>query len=1115
LRRPGFALLKEEKLLVPTAAIPQSAAPDRLRALRAIGLLGSPPQKEFEGLTRLAVLVVRAPTSLLSLLDGERQFFLSAHGLPEKWAGRREIPLSHCICRHVVSSDAPVAIADSRIDALAAGNPGIVEAKLGSYLGYPIHGPDGHAIGALCVIDALPREWSQTDKSLLAELAGMASDALALRLASDKRGRVAVAPDDLAERIEEGFYALDESWRITAVNGIAAQFWGKPAEALIGRSIFEIVPGFAGSPAHAAHQRAVSSGLPSRVEALLAGPGQPLSLRIFPDPSGLSVLIQPASDLRSTREALRERNEVLALAEQSAGIGIWDSDPATGLVRGTPQFFRLVGLEPSERPVPIEAIRAIRHPEDQQRVFEGFQNAVASGAETYDSEYRIIRRTDGKTRWIFGRGRILRDGTGKPIRYSGIDIDITERKQAEAALRESEERFRSLVQGVRDYAIFMLDAEGRVATWNEGAALILGYAAEEILGQPISVFYPAEKAAQGWPALEITRARTGGRSEDEGWRLRKGGSRFWASVVISALRDEAGRLKGFAAITRDLTVAREAEEALRRSEERLRLCQDAAEIGVWDWDIASGAIEWSERNFILHGIPVQQSGPRYEQWQAAIHPLDRDRVNAAITQAIAIGAPYQADYRVLHGHGEVRWLAVRGRVLTDEAGRPVRMLGVNLDITDRRAAAEALARMNDELEQRVAERTAALEQEALRRAEAETRLRQSQKMEALGQLTGGVAHDFNNLLTIILGSLDTIQRRTAERPADAGGKQLIEGISRPIGMAVQATQSAAQLTHRLLAFSRQQPLQPKVLKINDLIAGMTELIGRTLSEAVTVEASLAPDLWPCFADANQLEIALLNLVVNARDAMPEGGRLGIETGNVCFSEADAAERDLGPGDYVMLAVSDTGTGMGREVMERAFEPFFTTKGPGKGSGLGLSMVYGFVKQSGGHIRLHSGAGLGTTVTIYLPRSSAAAEEPAEAPRAVSREIPRAKPGETILVVEDNAGVRGYSVSTLLELGYLVREAASGAEALRLLEHEPDLRIDLLFTDVVLPDGMNGRQLAQRMLKLRPHLPVLFTTGYTRDAIVKHGRLDPEVDLIPKPFGIDQLARKIRQLLDER
>jgi PAS domain S-box-containing protein len=867
-------------------------------------LLDSPPEKRFDRLTRLAARSLGAPVALLSVLDGDRQFLKSAEGLCEPWAGRREIPLSHSICKHVIASGEPLAIGDTRSNSLVAGGPAISEVEAVSYLGHPIRSPNDEIIGTICVIDRKRREWREEEAAILAELAALADAeiAAARREPSDLSPEAAVQATvevdriaDLVERLTEGFYSLDRGWRITVANRIAAQLWGKPREILIGRSIFEVLPRFAGSPAHAAHQHVFGSGTEARIEVAADGAAAPLSLRIYRDGHSLSVFFHEVSDLSRVKEALRERNEVLTLAEQSAGIGIWDADPATGLVRGTPQFFRLIGLEPAGQPVPMEVVRAVRHPEDQQRVLEGFRKAVEAGAETYDSEYRIIRRTDGRVRWIFGRGRVLRDAAGKPVRYSGIDIDITERRQAEAALRESEERFRSLVQGVRDYAIFMLDLEGRVATWNEGAALILGYGGEEIVGKPIDVFYPLERAQQGWPSLEITRARTGGRTEDEGWRLRKDGSRFWASVVISALRDEAGRLKGFAVITRDLTVARQAEEALRRSEERLRLCQEAAEIGVWDWDIASGVIEWSERNFVLHGLEAERRGPSYEQWQMAIHPGDRDRVTAAITQAIAIGTPYQADYRVLQQGGEVRWLAVRGRVLTDEVGRPVRMLGVSLDITDRRNAADALARMNNELEQRVAERTAALEQEAVRRAEAEARLRQSQKMEALGQLTGGVAHDFNNLLTVILGSLDGMQRRLADPPENGEAKAGLDAFGRSIAMALQATQSAAQLTHRLLAFSRQQPLQPRVLKINDLISGMTELIARTLSEAVAVETIPAPGLWPSFADANQLEIALLNLVVNARDAMPDGGRLTIETANVRFGAVDGPLSDIEPG----------------------------------------------------------------------------------------------------------------------------------------------------------------------------------------------------------------------------
>ena len=1103
------------------ADIPSLAAPARLRALQTSGLLDTPPEEVFDRLTRLARATAGAPVALFSLLAPDRQFVKSASGSAGPWGGQRELPLSLSFCKHVVLSGAPLVIADLRNHVLIQEDPALTGSNLAAYLGQPVRAPDGEIVGTISVYDPQPHYWSADVVASVADLAAAATAEVAARIAGSTAEKPvptdSFAVSDLTDHLEEGFYSIDLNWRITAVNRIAAQFLGKTREELLGRSIFEAYPRFAGSQVHAAHQRALSTNRPVRIESPAAGFESPLSIRIIPSPVGVAVFFHEISDLGRIREALRERDEALTLAEQSAGIGIWDSDPSTGLVRGTPQFFRLIGFEPSPEPVPIEIIRSVRHPEDQHRVLEGFRKAVESGAKTYDSEYRIIRRTDGELRWIFGRGLVTRDAAGKPIRYSGIDIDITERKKAEAALRESEERFRSLVQGVRDYAIFMLDGDGQVTTWNEGAALIFGYSAEEILGKPLGVFYPFERADQGWPGLEISRARTSGRTEDEGWRLRKDGSRFWANVVISALREESGRLKGFAAITRDLTKAREAEEALRSSEERLRLCQEAAEIGIWDWDIALGEIGWSERNFALHGMNPESDGPSYAQWQNAIHPADRDRVNAGIAQAIATGAPYQADYRVVYRSGETRWLAVRGRVMTDEYGRPIRMLGVTLDITDRRNAAEALSRLNNELEQRVAERTAAFEEEAAKRAEVEARLRQSQKMEALGQLTGGVAHDFNNLLTVILGSLETMQRRISDAPEEKDGTA-VSKVMRPIAMALQATQSAAQLTHRLLAFSRQQPLQPKVLQINDLIAGMTEMIARTLSEAVQLETHLAPDLWLAFADANQLEIALLNLVVNSRDAMPEGGRLTIETANAQFSEHSGPAQDIAAGEYAMLAVTDTGTGMTREVMDRAIDPFFTTKGPGKGSGLGLSMAYGFVKQSGGHIRLYSEPGHGTSVKIYLPRSREAPDATStgrDRARPSSRALPRARQGETILVVEDNADVRGYSVSTLLDLGYLIREAGTGPEALRLLAEEPEMRLDLLFTDVILPDGMNGRQLADRLLKLRPALPILFTTGYTRNAIVKHGRLDPDINLIAKPFNIDQLARKIRQLLDGR
>jgi signal transduction histidine kinase/DNA-binding response OmpR family regulator len=397
----------------------------------------------------------------------------------------------------------------------------------------------------------------------------------------------------------------------------------------------------------------------------------------------------------------------------------------------------------------------------------------------------------------------------------------------------------------------------------------------------------------------------------------------------------------------------------------------------------------------------------------------------------------------------------------------------------------------------------ALSAEAAERETLAEQLRQSQKMEAIGQLTGGLAHDFNNMLAVVIGSVNLAKRRL-------GGVDQPDAI-RYLDSALEGAEHAATLTHRLLAFSRRQPLAPEPLDPNKMVSGMAEMLRRTLGEQVHLEAVFAGGLWRAFVDPSQLETTILNLALNARDAMPEGGKLTIETSNAYLDEEYAA-REVGipPGQYVLVAVTDTGAGMNREVIERAFDPFFTTKPAGRGTGLGLSQVYGFVRQSGGHVKIYSEAGHGTTVKIYLPRHHGAAEA-SDAP-APARATPRGEKKETILVVEDDARVRALTADTLKELGYSVLEADSAAAALRQLEMYPN--VDLLFTDVVMPDA-NGRHLADEARRRRPQLQILFTTGYTRNAVVHNGVLDPGVELIVKPYSIDRLARKVRDLLDRR
>ncbi|MBR9885493.1 MAG: PAS domain S-box protein [Oceanospirillales bacterium] len=428
------------------------------------------------------------------------------------------------------------------------------------------------------------------------------------------------------------------------------------------------------------------------------------------------------------------------------------------------------------------------------------------------------------------------------------------------------------------------------------------------------------------------------------------------------------------------------------------------------------------------------------------------------------------------------------------------------DISERRAAQQALRRAKDELETRVRERTSelelaniALQGEMADRQEAEEALHQAQKMEAVGQLTGGVAHDFNNLLTIINGNLQIL----------AGHCRDDELAQELISAALKAGRRGAELNRTLLAFSRRQRLQPALIDLSELAEGMVSMLRRTLGESIEIQVSVPPRLPKALADPSQLEVALLNLAVNARDAMPKGGRLLIETAKVHLDEHSAAlEGDVAPGPYVVLSVSDNGTGIPADLLSRVFEPFFTTKETGKGSGLGLAMVYGFAKQSGGHVKAHSVEGQGTTIKLFLPQAA----EGGEVVMSEKAANDSCTGHERILVVEDEKEVRALAVRVLRSLGYEVLEAADGPAALELLDRDPE--IDMLFTDVVLPGGMHGPDIAQAARKLRPDLPVLYTSGYTGNAIQQLEALSQEVRLIAKPYAIEDLAEQIRSVLDE-
>ncbi|QRY70720.1 response regulator (plasmid) [Ensifer sp. PDNC004] len=581
-------------------------------------------------------------------------------------------------------------------------------------------------------------------------------------------------------------------------------------------------------------------------------------------------------------------------------------------------------------------------------------------------------------------------------------------------------------------------------------------------------------------------------------------------IEVSATRIEPEGLRQVAVLFRDVTQRKKAEAALRESEsyardnvQRVQMAMAAgAIIGTWLWDVPSDRFTVDEAFAAAFGFDPGQgrSGLSLADIVGAVHPDDQERVTASVKNALAKGGAYAQQYRTRREDGSYRWLEANGRVECSSDGVALKFPGVLIDIEERRAveaerddALAALRTLNETLEQRVEERTAALVQ-------AEDALRQAQKMEAVGQLTGGLAHDFNNILAGISGSLDLMKTRLAQ------GR--VSEIDRYMTGAQGAVKRAAGLTQRLLAFSRRQTLDPKPSDINRIVAGMQDLISRSVGPGVAVETVGAGGLWTAFVDVGQLENALLNLCINARDAMPDGGRLTIETGNRWLDERAAAERGLLPGQYVSLCVSDTGTGMSPDVVARAFDPFFTTKPIGQGTGLGLSMVYGFAGQSGGAVRIYSEVGKGTMICIYLPRHAAedhSPDMPVEAGPA-----PAASGVHTILVVDDEPLVRMVAVEILEELGYEVLEASDGPSALKILDARPT--IDLLVTDVGLPNGMNGRQLADAVRVQRPGLNVLFVTGYAENAVLNHGHLDHGMEVVTKPFTADVLARRVESLI---
>jgi PAS domain S-box-containing protein len=637
-----------------------------------------------------------------------------------------------------------------------------------------------------------------------------------------------------------------------------------------------------------------------------------------------------------------------------------------------------------------------------------------------------------------------------------------------------------LVDAVVDYAIYLIDLDGTVLSWNSGARRLKGYEAAEIIGQSFTRFYTPEDRADGVPLRALEIAAKHGRFELEGWRVRKDGSRFWALAVLDAVYGDDGQLIGFAKVTRDLTERQLSQLRLLESERRYRrLIESVVDYAIFQLDANGIVSTWNPGAQRIKGYSADEIIGKH--FRCFYTQEDQDAgVPEKVLETAAREGKFEAESWRVRKDGSRFFASVVIDRIRDDDGKLLGFAKVTRDITDRYQAQRALREVQEQLAA-------------------------SQKMEAVGQLSGGIAHDFNNLLMIVTGNLESAQRNLQK----LGGEHF--NLQRSINNAMRGAQRAAALTSRLLAFSRRQALDPKPLDVNRFLIGATDFLQRALGEMVQVEIVGSAGLWQIEVDANHLEAAIVNLAINARDAMPGGGKVTIEAANTYLDpEYCRVNPEVSPGQFVVICVADTGAGMSSEVVSRAFEPFFTTKEPGQGTGLGLSQVYGFVKQSGGHIKIYSEAGEGTTVKMYFPRFIGKAEEHVEE---ANEDIAVGEQDETVLLVEDDADLREYLADVLRGRNYRVFTAANADAALAIAGRER-LRIDLLLTDIVMP-GMNGRELSHELKDLRPDIGILFMTGYSRNAIMHHGRLDPGVDVLQKPISQAELAARVRAALDRR
>ena len=785
----------------------------------------------------------------------------------------------------------------------------------------------------------------------------------------------------------------------------------------------------------------------------------------------------------------RENERLIALFEKSPLFMAFLAGPEHRIELVNPGYASLIGhREVIGRPI-VEALPEVLDQgylhllDEVYRTGEpyiGRKVAYDSGIEQSGSGPRIVDV-------VF---QPCKDDTG---RVNGIfvqGLDLTPQVALERHLSLTEARHRQIMDSARDYAIIAFDTDGLITLWNRGAEEILGWHEAEVLGRHGEVLYLDDDRQAGRFRYNMDQALLSGGLSGERWLRQRDGGRFWAHGSMTVLRGHEGEAVGYVVVFRDRTPERHASEALVQSERRLGALVSAATQSLY-----SISADWQQMRLIYRQDQAADPRDGPGSWrEQLIHPEDREAVDSAIEVARGTGTALEVEHRTLLPDGAERWLQMRAVPLQDEHGQVSEWFGAAADITDRRIAQQRLQQLTLTLEERVQARTAEL-------MAMEERLRQGQKMESLGQLTGGIAHDFNNMLTAVSMGLELLELRVGQGRTD--------GLERYLEMARGGADRAAALTQRLLAFSRRQTLAPSSVHVSSLVSGMLDILSRSIGPSISIEARLQGSGDDVLVDAPQLENALLNLCINARDAMPEGGTLVISSDIEAVVGPRSEQLGLPAGTYVRLSVRDTGTGMDANVLDKVFEPFFTTKPIGQGTGLGLSMIYGFTRQSGGQVDVESAPGQGTTISLYLPQTSAAPAVAAAA-AVTGAAGTLAIQGRAVLLVEDEASIRELVRDVLCAQGHRVTEAANGSEALALLA--TGRAFDLLVTDVGLTGALNGRQVADAGRQTRPLLPVLFITGYAAFAAVGGEHLEPGMEILTKPFSTVELERRVERLL---